>query len=130
VDLQPIFNVQCYPGGVGANRTLYIQEGKALKPVLHTPSMSSWSYVNGMHPGCEPYSEEQTIENTQLAIEMADSATNGYRDIVISATSSRTDGKPTGKNQFRHKLHYDGQKYPTQELEAAFYKWSSVNDEP
>lgn len=128
VDITPGYSHNCGDGGGGAERTLYVQEGSTLRPILYIPSMSYWRFIKGSK--CVAYSdgEIEIVEDIKLAVEIADSETKGYRDIVLSATSSRTDGKPIGNGRFHYTIRYNGQQYPVQEMEQSFYKWQQIGD--
>jgi hypothetical protein len=126
VDVTSGYVPNCGDGGSGADRTLYVQEGKVLRAIL-TLTMSYWRFVKGGNPRCMPIAQElpeTVIENVGLMIGLDRTQTNGYRDLVVTASSSRDDGKPTGKGVFRHKLQYDGRQYPTQQMLDQFYKWN------
>ena len=125
IDLRSGGISNCGEGGSGADRTLYVQEGKTLRPVL-TITMSHWQFVIGGNPRCMPVDQElpdTVVEDVHLTIGLDNSETNGYRDISVSATSSRDDGKPTKRGTFRYKLKYDGRQYPTQEMDNMLFEW-------
>lgn len=128
VDISPGYSHNCGDGGGGAERTLYVQEGSTLRPILYMPSMSYWMFIKGSKCPTSPDEEIVIVENIKLAIEMEDSETKGYRDIVLSATSSRTDGKPIGNGRFHYTVRYNGQQYPVQEMEQSFEKWQQIGD--
>lgn len=121
LDIKSGYSHNCGDGGTGAERTLYVHEGNVIRPILQIPAISSWHYIKGNQ--CGPTVDEEIIENIKLSIEVSGSATNGYRDLVITAKSSRTDGKPTGKGKFRHTLHYDGKEYSILGMEKPFHRW-------
>lgn len=125
VDLTSGYIPHCGDGGSGADRTLYVQEGARLRPILGA-TMSYWSFIQGGNPRCMAYDKvpsETVIENIDLTISVASTTTNGYRDIIVTAFRSRDDAKPARNQLFRYTLHYDGNEYPTKDMTERFYKW-------
>ena len=117
----------CGDGGLGAQRTLYVQEGTRLRPVLVDLTMSTWSFLQRGRDRCTgPEAPETTIvERYERSIAVADTSTNGYRDLQITVTSFRDDRKKATRSAFRYKLRYDGRQYSTQDFEIARSKWES-----
>jgi hypothetical protein len=131
LDITSGYSHHCGDGGVGAERTLYVQEGKNIRPILFIPAMSSWSYIEGnFECTTPPDSYVEIIENVNLAIELGTGKTNGYRNLVVTAVSSRSDGKHTGRKTFSYTLRYDGQQYPTEEMSKALEKWETRTRKP
>jgi hypothetical protein len=125
IDFTSGYNFNCGDGGLGAERTLYIQDGDHLRPIL-TLTMSYWSFIQEGPSRCNPKaddSEPTIIENTNLSIGIGSSSTNGFKDLLISAKNSRDDGKPSKQKPFHFKLRFDGKKYPTQDLNNQFDRW-------
>jgi len=115
----------CGDGGMGAVRTLYVQEGKTIRPVLEDLTMSYWSFIQVGQSRCTGADapEESITENFGLSISVSNTKTNGYNDLSITAVSSRDDGKKTNREPFHFNLLYDGKKYRTEEMQKAFWKW-------
>lgn len=126
VDITPGYSHNCGDGGGGVERTLYVQEGSILRPVLHMPAMSHWRFIKGGK--CMDNSDGEIVENVGLSIQVGSLETNGYRDVVISAVGSRTDGKPIGNGKFRYTIRYNGRQYPVQEMDGALYKWELIGN--
>jgi hypothetical protein len=126
LDLTSGYISHCVEGGVGATRTLYIQEARQIRPILQDLTMSYWSFIQPGMSTCatkENASKTSIIKNITVSIGLGDTSTLGYRDLVVTALTSRDDGKKTKKSPFRYKLYYDGQKYSIQEMMVNFYKW-------
>jgi hypothetical protein len=85
----------CIEGGLGAVRTLYVQEGKLIRPVLEDLTMSEWTFIQEGQSRCTgPDAPEESItENFDLSISVSKTITNGYRDLLITAVNIRDDGK-------------------------------------
>jgi hypothetical protein len=137
VDIWRHYYGSCGDGSLGPDRTLYVQGKNVLRPILYIDTMSAWRYLKGYDVGCGPDvteenadSYEEIIEYINLAIELGASETKGFRDLIVTATSSRDDGKPTGKEKFRYRLRYDGQRYPTKQMQVALEKWDVWTHEP
>lgn len=123
LDIKSGYSHNCGDGGAGEERTLYVQDKDSLRPILHLPYMSSWTYIKSADNRCGADSDVEIIENVNYSIEPGINEANGYRDLIITANSSRTDGKPTGKDKFSYTLSYDGNKYPTEAMRKALEKW-------
>lgn len=89
----------CADDGYGPVRTLFVQDGKEIKPILEGFYTSSWSYAL--------YS---TYEGRSYSLSVDTASTNGYKDLLVTETLSDRDGKKIGK-PLRYKLRYDGKKY-------------------
>jgi hypothetical protein len=115
----------CGDGGMGAVRTLYVQEGKKIRPVLEDLTMSYWSFIQVGQSRCTGADapEESIIENFDLSMSVRNTKTNGYKDLSVIAVSSRDDGKKTNRKPFHFNLLYDGKQYRTEEMQKAFWKW-------
>ena len=126
LDIKSGDSYSCGDGGTGAERTLYIQDGHQLRPIL-TLTMSHWSFIEEGSSRCNPASDnadKEIIENTNLYIGISSSSTKGFKDLLISAISTRNDGKPSNRKPFHSKLRFDGKEYPTQKLQNEFEKWN------
>jgi hypothetical protein len=120
------YNPNCADGGADGETTLYISDGMVLRPILYLFPLSSWSFVQGGNMRCGARADLATIiENVSLSLEMGKTETNGYRDIVIRAKSSRDDSKPARRGIFAYSLRYNGSKYPTDKMQEALWKWES-----
>lgn len=97
---------KCPDGVFGPLRTLFVQDGASLRPVLAGVPLTSWHRVSG--PAC-PWSEgadDAVIQNTATTISVAPHATHGFADLVLAST---IDGRPAPRR--RRVLPYDGTRY-------------------
>lgn len=96
----------CPDGGFGPLRTLFVQDGAALRPVLASVELSSWRRVAG--PACAwmDGQDDVVIENTVTTIAVDSHATHGFADLVLTG---RVDGQLAPR--LRAVLRYDGSKY-------------------
>ncbi|MDO8988041.1 MAG: hypothetical protein Q7U91_00240 [Sideroxyarcus sp.] len=94
----------------GDELTLFVPEGKTLSRVL-----SLNLYQQRWIKGCPAATSQALWEDAMLTVSMADTSTNGFHDIVVTAKITVTaDGTPTGNHRDRierHTLHYDGTTY-------------------
>jgi hypothetical protein len=103
---------RCAEGGNGPLRTLFVQAGPALRPVLASVELTSWRLVGG--PACVGHEPEDrdgaVIQNVATTISVASHATNGYADLALAST---VDGHPSPRD--RAILRYDGSTYATED---------------
>jgi hypothetical protein len=124
VDLSSGYIANCGDGGFGAERTLYVQEGKLLRPILSL-TMSYWRIRGGNACASEVKAMQNMVTETiNLSIGVDSAATNGFRDLVIRATST-VDGGGTKapRPSLRHRLRFDGREYDTGEFTNRLEKW-------
>ena len=112
----------CIEGGSGSIRTLYVREGAQIRPVLLDLVKSEWHAVQGT-ANCPSSPEPLIVESFKLTLSMSPKSSHGYRDIVVTARSSRDDGLATNRMPFRHTLHYDGRVYDQKDMQKAFWQW-------
>ncbi len=112
LDVTNSYSQGCGDGGSGPVRTLFVQDGKEIKPILEDFYISSWSYIQEGQSRCTGANapEESLYENRGYSLSVDTASTNGYKDLLVTETISRDDGKKTGE-PLRYKLHYDGKKY-------------------
>ncbi|UUZ69419.1 hypothetical protein LP416_07975 [Polaromonas sp. P2-4] len=89
-------------GGYDDSLSLYILEGKEMRPVLRDLAMRHWTYEKGVPGGTKNY----TTRVTDFTLTVAPTVSHGFSDLLISA---RTTGN---RKILRHKLRYDGKFYP------------------
>jgi hypothetical protein len=124
VDALPA-DASCGDGGSGASRTLYVREGKALRPVLQGLTMSEYRYVRGNQARCvsDPTQAETAIvEDFKVSIGLGVPGKEGWRDLVLTGTSKRSDHKP-GRRPLHVHVRYDGGGYPLDTFQAAWTAW-------
>lgn len=96
----------------GDELTLLVPEKKTFRPVL-----SLNLYQQRWLKGCPAATSQALWEDAMLTISMANTSTNGFHDIVVTAKITVTaegEGTPTGNHRDRierHTLHYDGTTY-------------------
>lgn len=115
----------CGEGGSGPSRTLYVREGRTLRPVLAGLSMSQWVYLRGNQPRCAGDPKEAAaaiLETDDLAIGLGEPGKNGWRDLALTATSRRSDHQP-GRKPMHVRVPYDGSAYPLDAFNKAFAQW-------
>lgn len=115
----------CGEGGSGPSRTLYVREGKTLRPVLQGLTMSEYRYVRGNQPRCvsDPrQAQAAIIEDFKVTIGLGVPGKGGWRDLVLTGTSRRSDHKP-GRRPLHVHVHYDGSAYPLDAFHDAWTAW-------
>ncbi len=127
VDITGGYTANCGDGGGGAERTLFVRENEHLRPILQDLPVSMWVFIQRGRDRCtdDRAPKKSIIENVDLFISVAPTASNGYRDLLITWKSTRDDGRPSKRKPFRYRLQYDGQKYDTKEMMRGFWKWRS-----
>jgi hypothetical protein len=106
----------CVEGGVGPMRTLYVLEGRTLRPVLQDFYVSQWSFAEG-GPVCA--NNRQVIANTEFTIATASAASHGFADLAITARTRFDDPARKPPAPRRWTLRYDGQRYSTDVIERS-----------
>lgn len=128
IDITSSYMANCGDGGLGAVRTLYVQEGKKIRSVLNGLYMSNWRFVQGGNPRCmseenAANAPETVIENFGLTIEVEKTSTNGYANLLVIADSSFDNGEKSKRSPIHFELRYDGREYSTKNLESALSGW-------
>jgi|GEM_PF-3813369 len=115
----------CGDGGLNTAKTLYIQEGNRIRPILEHLDVSSWSYIQEGQSRCTgPDAPEETIiENFKTTISVLKTQSHGYNDLLITTNSTRDDGKKSTRLPFHFKLSYDGKQYPLEKMGNAYWQW-------
>ena len=118
----------------GPMRTLFIQDGKSIRPMT-TFDINPSSLIQGCDPAssyanpCEESEEkegETVIENISYGIGISKAVTNGYANLLITATISYSSGEKPREKPFQYELHYDGKKYlADSQSSAALVKWQN-----
>ena len=116
VDLSTSYRQGCVDGGSGPARTLFIQEGERLRPVLSDFYLSEWRFVKG-GPSCATSEREPIVENVTFKIGVGKAPPSGYANLRVTATSDLR------KKPFRYELRYNGQTYPTSLFNDAVDQW-------
>jgi hypothetical protein len=114
----------CGEGGTGPVRTLYVREGRTLRPVLEGLAVDQWWYLRGNQPRCSGPGESAStiLEDYAVTIGLGAAGRNGWRDLALTATSKRSDHKP-GRKPLRVRVPYDGGAYDLKAFEKAYDDW-------
>lgn len=128
VDVTSGYIANCGDGGSGSVRTLFVQNGNVLRPILEDLNMSYWRFVQGGNPGCmsgefAAKALEPVIENIAITIGVEKNTSNGFANLMITASRSYDNGTTPERMPFRYELSFDGNQYPTEKLNDAFWKW-------
>ncbi|HSD37307.1 MAG TPA: hypothetical protein VLC92_07340 [Rhodocyclaceae bacterium] len=111
-DTATSFNQGCVDGGFGPARTLFVQDGKTLRPILEGFYISSWRFIKG-GPSCAQGNREIVTEDVSFAIGITKSTTNGYANLRITSTSSYSNGERLKRKPLLYEPRYNGMNYPT-----------------
>jgi hypothetical protein len=113
VDVTERYNPNCGDGGVGSMRTLFVQDGATIRPVLEQFITSSWRFVKGGNPRClgAEAAKETVTEDTSYSISISHAATKGYANLLITEASSYSNGDQSKQKSSQYELRYDGVKY-------------------
>jgi hypothetical protein len=115
----------CAGVGSGARRSLFVSQGRFIRPVLQDLPMSEWALIQRGKSACTDSSApDLTItENFAATLGLATTSTMGYRDLVVTGSASRDDGHLDERAPFSAVLRWDGRAYSTDELRQAWTTW-------
>jgi hypothetical protein len=116
-------------GGTDRSRSLYVVERQAIRPILTDVPLHSWIIVEQGKSGCSSNPDSPEISvfgNFTTSFSMADTVTNGYRDIVMHMRGTIDGGRPEPVRPATFKLRYDGKQYPSADAESAFHDWQET----
>jgi hypothetical protein len=116
----------CSGVGSGARRSLFVAQGRFIRPVLQDLPMSEWALIQrGKSAGCTDSSApDLTItENFTAKLALAPTSTRGWRDLVVTGAASRDDGHPDDRPGFSAVLKWDGRIYSTEAQQQAWTTW-------
>ncbi|HEY6094495.1 MAG TPA: hypothetical protein VIU93_06030 [Gallionellaceae bacterium] len=114
VDVKLSVDIRCAGGGSGPMRTLYVQEGDSINPILIEHPISRWVYHGGTSPCDDEYEGPEYTENVAFTIGISKEITNGYYNLAISElTSYSNSGKTESKT---YEYCYDGKRYVEKNL--------------
>ena len=137
LDVRSVQQAKSYCGddAIEKVRTLFIQDGDKIRPILTKLTMSYRHYLQG-DPRC--VGEKTTapppkkiIEDIHLTIALGKAVTNGYANLLITAASATDDRTRPKRKPFQyalayHSITYQGREvgsYPTDEMGIAFDTW-------
>ncbi len=115
----------CAGVGSGARRSLFVSQGRFIRPVLQDLPMSEWALIQRGKSACTDSSApDLTItENFNATLGLAPTSTRGYRDLVVTGTAARDDDRVDERPPFRALLKWDGRIYSTGEQQQAWTAW-------
>ena len=115
----------CAGVGSGARRSLFVSQGRFIRPVLQDLPMSEWALIQRGKSACTDSSApELTItENFSTTLGLAPTSTRGYRDLVVTGSASRDDGHLEERPVLRSVLKWDGRVYSIDEQQRAWTAW-------
>jgi hypothetical protein len=114
----------CGEGGMGPSRTLYVREGRTLRPVLEGLTVRQWWYLRGNQPRCAtPKAAASAIlEDYTVSIGLGAPGRSGRRDLVLTVISKRSDHKP-GRQPLHVSVPYDGHAYDLKAFTKTYDDW-------
>ncbi|MDR7192485.1 hypothetical protein [Luteimonas terrae] len=122
----------CPDGRFNDELTLYVREGRALRPVF-TSHMDFWARVEG-----EPCSWSQgkrlVTEEAAFTIGVEQSAHNGFADLRVTADVARIESAATSEDETTVRrrasrvVRYDGSRYDVDALENGFF-WTQAPED-
>ena len=115
----------CSGVGSGARRSLFVAQGRFIRPVLQDLPMSEWALIQRGKSACTDSSApDLTItENFTAKLALAPTSTRGYRDLVVTGTATRDDGHPDDRPGFSALLKWDGRIYSIDAQQQAWTAW-------
>ena len=115
----------CAGMGSGARRSLFVSQGRFIRPVLQDLPMSEWALIQRGKSACtDSGAPELTItENFTAKLALAPTSTKGWRDLVVTGTASRDDGHLDERPPFSAVLKWDGRMYSIDPQQQAWAAW-------
>jgi hypothetical protein len=89
------YSPRCAEGGENDYLTLFVEEGKQLRPVLSAFPMSSWQAREGSQV-CGDSETGAEIESTSLTLALSASSSGGWRDLDVVARTTQDMGTQDG----------------------------------
>ena len=115
----------CAGAGSGARRSLFVSQGRFIRPVLQDLPMSEWVLIQRGKSACtDSGAPDLTItENFVTTLSVAPTSTRGYRDLAVTGTASRDDGRVDERPPIHALLKWDGRVYSTEAQQQAWTLW-------
>jgi len=115
----------CAGVGSGARRSLFVSQGRFIRPVLQDLPMSEWALIQrGKSPCTDSSAPDVTIiENFTATLGLAPTSTRGYRDLAVTGTAARDDDHVDERPPFRALLKWDGRMYSIEAQQRAWTAW-------
>lgn len=118
LDISEQYHPHSVNGGLGAYRTLFIQEGEIIKPVLKDFRLSEWDFV--VESMVSTWSHgNKSIRNISYTISIGKNVTNGLRNLEVTKSITYdpdTDSEeivniPKNESKLLKTLHFNGKEY-------------------
>jgi hypothetical protein len=115
----------CAAAGSGARRSLFVAQGRFIRPVLQDLPMSEWALIQRGKSACTDSSAPDltVTENFSATLGLASTSTRGFRDLVVTGTALRDDGHLEERPVLRTTLKWDGRIYATDAQQRAWTAW-------
>jgi hypothetical protein len=115
----------CAGVGSGARRSLFVSQGRFIRPVLQDLPMSEWALIQrGKSPCTDSSAPDLTItENFTATLGLAPTSTRGYRDLAVTGTATRDDDHVDERPPFHALLKWDGRMYSIEAQQRAWTAW-------
>lgn len=126
LDIKSDVNQHCVEAGYGPERTLFIREGKRLRPVLGPIHMTQWTTLDGAVAFCKLNPDEGpevVSEHFDLSLAIGPTQTNGFADLIVTGTSRYDNGSKSPRAPFRYIWRFDGKRYPESAQSSAQQAW-------
>jgi hypothetical protein len=79
------YGPRCAEGGESNYLTLFVQEGRELRPVLKDLAMSRWQIIEGSNACGQDEHASYVQDNVTLTIELGKAGADGWRDLEVVA---------------------------------------------
>jgi hypothetical protein len=115
----------CAGAGSGARRSLFVSQGRFIRPVLQDLPMSEWALIQRGKSACtDSGAPDLTItENFATTLALAPTSTRGYRDLAVTGAATRDDGRADERPPFHGLLKWDGRVYSIDAQQQAWTLW-------
>ena len=116
----------CGEGKLGPRRTLYVREGRTLRPVLQDLAVAESWYLRGNQPRCvsdQHEAETAILESYDVTIALGAPGKGGWRDLALTVTARRDDHKASRLKPLHVRVPWDGQSYPLDAFDKAQAQW-------
>jgi len=115
----------CAGVGSGARRSLFVSQGRFIRPVLQDLPMSEWALIQrGKSPCTDSSAPDLTItESFTATLGLAPTSTRGYRDLAVTGAATRDDDHVDERTPFHGLLKWDGRTYSIDAQQRAWTAW-------
>jgi hypothetical protein len=115
----------CAGVGSGARRSLFVSQGRFIRPVLQDLPVSEWALIQrGKSPCTDSSAPDLTItENFTATLGLAPTSTRGYRDLAVTGTATRDDDHVDERPPLHALLKWDGRMYSIEAQQRGWTAW-------